>query len=316
MIRALALTLALATPAGAFDLRWPVDCVAGQTCRIQNYVDRDPGPGAADFGCGHLTYDGHGGTDIALPSLAAMRGGVAVMAAAAGKVRGVRDGMPDISVRDPGAPSLQGRDCGNGVVVDHDGGWQTQYCHMRQGSIAVAEGDTVAAGDVLGQVGLSGSTEFPHLQLSVRRDGQEVDPFEPAADPACGAQGPGLWAEPRAYVPFGMIAAGVATAVPEYAAIQSGLPPEVIGTDAPALVVWAYYFGPRAGDVLDLSVSGPDGVVAADRITIDRTQAVAFRATGRRLRAALPAGTYTGTAVMTRDGVELGRTETVVKVAP
>ena len=42
---AFALTLALAPPAGAFELAWPVDCRLGDTCHIQHYVDRDPGPG-------------------------------------------------------------------------------------------------------------------------------------------------------------------------------------------------------------------------------------------------------------------------------
>ena len=31
------------------ELVLPVDCVLGATCEIQNYVDRDPGPGARDY---------------------------------------------------------------------------------------------------------------------------------------------------------------------------------------------------------------------------------------------------------------------------
>lgn len=316
MIRTTILTLALAAPAGAFDLGWPVDCTLGADCRIQNYVDRDPGPGIADFTCGPLSYDGHDGTDIALPTLADMEQGVNVLAAAPGRVRGIRDGMPDISIRDPAAPPLDGRDCGNGVAIVHDGGWETQYCHMRQGSIAVREGDVVQVGTVLGQIGLSGNTEFPHLHLAVRKDGAELDPFEPDGDPACGASGPGLWATSPAYIPGGLIDIGIATAVPEYAAIQAGLRDEAISTDAPALVIWAYYFGPRAGDVLDLRVKGPGGEVTGDAITLDRTQALAFRATGRRLRVALPAGNYVGTATLSRDGAELGRMAVDFAVAP
>jgi hypothetical protein len=316
MIRAAILTLALAAPAGAFDLQWPVACTPGADCRIQNYVDRDPGPGTADFTCGPLSYDGHDGTDIALPTLAAMDAGVNVLAAAPGRVRGIRDGMPDISIRDPAAPPLAGRDCGNGVAITHEGGWETQYCHLRQGSIAVREGDVVQAGDVLGQVGLSGNTEFPHLHLAVRKDGVELDPFEPEGDPACGATGPDLWATDPAYVPGGLIDIGIATAVPEYDAIKAGLPDETIGPDAPALVIWAYYFGPRAGDVLDLRVTGPNGEVTGEAITLDRTQALAFRATGRRLRAALAAGGYTGSAVLSRGGSVLGRMQMAFTVGP
>ena len=76
-------------------LALPLDCTLGESCFIQNYVDDDPGPGAADFTCGALTYDGHKGTDFALTSIAAMEAGVTVRAAAPGVVRGVRDGMPD-----------------------------------------------------------------------------------------------------------------------------------------------------------------------------------------------------------------------------
>ena len=113
------LTLAPAGMAGAFELVLPVDCTLGETCHIQNYFDRDAGAGWQDVGCGALSYDGHDGTDFALPTVAAMRAGVDVLAPAAGIVRGVRDGMPDISRDDPAAPPLEGRDCVNGVAIDH-----------------------------------------------------------------------------------------------------------------------------------------------------------------------------------------------------
>ena len=83
-------SLAAAEP---FSLDFPVDCTLGETCYIQQYVDHDPGPGARDFTCQGLSYDGHKGTDIALPTLAAMAQGVRVRAAAPGVVRARRDGV-------------------------------------------------------------------------------------------------------------------------------------------------------------------------------------------------------------------------------
>lgn len=306
--RAFPLFLALiASPAAGFDLALPIGCQLGETCHIQNYFDHDPGAGTEDFACGPLGYDGHDGTDFALPSLAAMQAGVDVLAAAPGTVLGIRDGMADISIRDPAAPPLEGRDCGNGVLIDHGDGWQTQYCHMKSGSIAVRSGDRVDSGTRLGEVGLSGNTEFPHLHLSVRRNDAKIDPFDPGAAPGCGAAVAPLWAEPIPYQPGGFIALGFSTAVPEYEALQAGLPAEPIPSDAPALVLWAYYFGPRAGDLLELSVTGPDGGLFSEEVPLDRTQAQAFRAFGKRLRESLTPGRYEGLAILRRDGAEIDR---------
>ncbi|MFZ9199919.1 MAG: M23 family peptidase, partial [Paracoccaceae bacterium] len=120
MIRALApLLMALAFPAGAFELAFPAGCTLGQDCYIQQYHDHDPGSEATDYTCGPLSYDGHDGTDIALPTRADMAAGVAVLAAAAGVVKGLRDGVADA------APFPTGQDCGNGVVIDHGNGWET-----------------------------------------------------------------------------------------------------------------------------------------------------------------------------------------------
>ena len=63
----------------------PVDCALGETCFVQNFVDTDSGPGAADFTCGFLTYDGHKGVDIRILDLKMMADGVPVLAAAGGQ---------------------------------------------------------------------------------------------------------------------------------------------------------------------------------------------------------------------------------------
>jgi len=304
MIRAALLVLALAAPAAAFELAAPLAC-AGGACFIQQYVDRDPGPGARDFAGGGLSYDDHRGTDFALPSLAAMAQGVAVTAAAPGTVAAVRDGMDDIAADTPGAPDLAGRDCGNGVLIDHEDGWQTQYCHLRRGSVAVAAGAAVARGDTLGLVGLSGRTAFPHVHLTLRCAGATVDPFAPdAAAAPCGGGAAPLWADPPAYRPGGIVAAGFADAVPGFDAIKSGLPAAPpLGRGAPALVVWAHLFGGRTGDVVRISIAGPDGIAFTHADTLERDQARLFRAAGTRPPAGgWPAGTYEGRAALERDG--------------
>jgi murein DD-endopeptidase len=32
------------------------------------------------------------------------------------------------------------------VVIDHGGGWETQYCHLREGSVLVRPDETLDAG--------------------------------------------------------------------------------------------------------------------------------------------------------------------------
>ena len=310
MIRALALLALAPAQAGAFSLSMPLECTLGDTCHIQQYMDRDPGPGHTDFTCGPLSYDGHNGTDFALPTLSAMQKGVAVLAAAPGTVKGVRDGMPDISIRAPDAPALQGRDCGNGLVIDHGDGWETQYCHLANGSVQVKPDQTVTTGQPLGLVGLSGNTEFPHLHLSLRRNGAPVDPFDPDGSASCGP-GPeaALWEDDIPYTPGGLLGIGLADAVPDYAALKAGLPMAPVTSRAPALVVWAYYFGAQAGDSMAISLTGPDGGALLDEnITLDRTQAQGFRAAGKRLRGAdWPTGTYRLQVIWTRQGTEIDR---------
>lgn len=312
----LALTFAAAaTSAAARDLplSLPIDCTLGETCFIQQFVDHDPGPGAQDFTCGPLSYDGHKGTDFGLPSFAAMRAGVDVLAAAPGTVKGRRDGMPDTGWSD----AFAGKECGNGVVIDHGNGWQTQYCHMKQGSITVETGQRVALGTVLGQIGFSGRTQFPHLHLSVRKDGEVIDPFDPDGRIACGAPDDDtLWQAPPDYAPGGLLGAGFAQRVPDYGAIKDGaahhpLMPDDIG----ALVLWAYAFGAQAGDVMRFGIAAPDGseFFAHDAV-IDAPKAQLFRAAGKRLAATLPKGTYLGTATLLRDGTMIDSVTTEVRI--
>ena len=156
--QAVLLLAVLATPARAqgdapISLGLPVRCALGSTCFIQQYFDHDPSPGAKDYRCGVMSYDGHDGTDFRIPTLAQQRRGVEVLAAAPGMVRGARDGMNDIDVRIAGPQSVKGKECGNGVAVTHAGGWETQYCHMAKGSLRVHPGDHVERGAVLGLVG-------------------------------------------------------------------------------------------------------------------------------------------------------------------
>src|SRR5215217_8637787 len=99
--------------------------------------------------------------------MAAQARGVAVVAAAPGKVLRIREGVADVSVRQVGAAAVDAIGCGNAVAIDHGAGWLSAYCHMARGSVRVKAGDTVTTGQPIGKVGLSGLTEFPHLHFEI-----------------------------------------------------------------------------------------------------------------------------------------------------
>jgi len=320
-IIAIAFTAPVAAETIRLDL--PIDCVIGETCVIQGYVDRDPGPGAVDFACGHLTYDGHKGTDFRIPDLEAMRRGVAVLAAEAGRVTGIRDGMADVSVREIGVAALEGQDCGNGVVIDHGNGWITQYCHMRRGGIAVKPGDRVKAGQKLGLVGLSGRTEFPHLHLAVRLRDQPVDPFVGATEATgCDVPRQPLWRDAAAdnlvYSAAGLINAGFTDRPPEMAEIEAGAHRLTsLPSSAGALIFWVRIFGLRPGDRQHLRVTGLESAVLVDvrPKDVDRPKAQWMSFAGkRRPSEGWPPGIYRGEYTLIRRGETLIQISREVRV--
>ncbi|MHB2167743.1 M23 family metallopeptidase [Alsobacter sp. R-9] len=299
------------SPAPPVPFVLPIDCRIGTSCFVQNYVDADPGEGAKDFTCGTRTYDKHNGTDIRVLSMADQKRGVAVLAAAPGKVRAIRDEEPDISVRERTLAAVAGRECGNGLVIDHGGGWTTQYCHMARGSIAVKPGDTVGAGDRLGLVGLSGNTEYPHLHFTVRRGDTVVDPFALDAAPGtCGTGGQRVaWspavAQALAYAPRAVLNTGFAAGPVDMPAIEAGAagatPPS---RDSEALVAFARAIGLKQGDVQRMTITGPDGrqVVQSALKPLPRDQAQSMIFAGRkRPPSGFPAGEYTALYEVLRD---------------
>lgn len=64
---------------------------------------------------------------------------------------------------------------GNWVGIDHGNGLYTVYMHMSK--ILVTEGQEVQTGDVIGLVGSTGRSTGPHLHLSVRLNGDYVEPL-------------------------------------------------------------------------------------------------------------------------------------------
>jgi hypothetical protein len=273
---------------------------------VANYVDVDPSGAAKDFRCGPHTYDGHDGVDFAIRDQGVMAQGVTVLASASGTIRSIRDGMADRPLlSEESSRRTVGRECGNGIVIDHEEGWQTQYCHFRKGSVLVHVGEPVNRGTPLGLVGLSGKTEFPHLHLTVRNRGHVVDPFTGQLLGAGGGspvhsvwQAPGLEYESAA-----LYNAGFSDGPPNIDEIRKGIRPgDELPRIARALVLWIDVFGVQQRDEMRFQIFGPDGQPLLDkRQRVDRTQARRFAFAGARLRESeWASGQYSGRVTLTR----------------
>jgi len=316
----ISLCLAAAIDAKAeevISLALPIRCQPGLTCFFQNYVDHDASDKVRDYRCGGRSYDGHDGTDIRIRNLEIQRQGVEVLAAAPGRVIGGRNDMEDVSVKTAGKAAIAGKECGNGAVIEHESGWRTQYCHMAKGSVRVKAGDQTAAGQPIGLVGLSGDTEFFHLHFTVRYRGKIVDPFAYGApENSCGG-GRSIWAaslgEQMQYRAGEIIDYGFAGIAPTMELIESGeIGKHRVTPGSDALVAYVRTIGLQAGDQQFLAVQGPSGAsVSTNNLpALHRDKAQFLVIAGKkRSETAWPAGRYTATYRVTRDGAEvLGKT--------
>jgi murein DD-endopeptidase MepM/ murein hydrolase activator NlpD len=94
----------------------------------------------------------HGGIDIAAPI-----------------------GTPILAPAD-GVVSLAGRELTYGrlICIDHGHGFSTRYGHLRE--VLVKTGAKVKRGQVIGEVGVTGKTNGPHLHYVVSLHGNAVNP--------------------------------------------------------------------------------------------------------------------------------------------
>lgn len=319
---AIAVGLTAALSAGAQDFRLPVDC-SRTVCAVQNYADLDPTSGNADPACGRRTYDGHEGLDIRVTGAAA-RTGVEVLAPSAGIVRSIRDGEKDGAYLAGSRSTVSGRECGNGMVIDHAGGWSSQLCHLRRASVRVRVGETVVAGQALGFVGLSGFSQYWHVHLTLRKDKALIEPSSgrPLAGASCRADNLSaglLWSQPaRAALQYRdtqWLELGFAGMEPNQ---DPSLAPADAGRNAPTLVFWALAIGPRAGDILRVKIFRPDGALLAEgERTQPRDQAQAWLFAGRRTPpGGWPAGLYRGEALLTRGERIIESRQAELRLAP
>jgi hypothetical protein len=320
---ALAGLACLAGSTAAIELRLPAECKLGSECFLQQSPDMKAGPETADPFCGVATYDGHDGVDLRVLSMKDVARGVPVVAAADGEVLRGRDGVPDRLVQtDADRQAVANKECGNGVIMKHADGTETQYCHLKQGSIVVRPGQSLKAGDKIGEIGASGLAQFPHVHMTVRIGGEEIDPltgrrigdgcvansadanplFSKAIMDALPRDKPDI-------LGFGLTGAAV-----DYDALAIDGPPADAASSDQATVVWGWIANLKAGDRLHFTMADPNGQPLVDTTTkpLDRNKAVYSAYSGKR--GSPLSGSYTIALEIIRDGKAIVDRKTVVDV--
>lgn len=320
---ALASLALLAASASALELRLPAECTLGTDCFLQQSPDMQAGPGTSDPFCGIATYEGHDGVDLRVLSMKDVARGVPVVAVADGEVLRGRDGVPDRLVQTEADRKAVGdKECGNGVIMKHEDGTETQYCHLKQGSIVVRPGQKLKAGDKIGEVGASGLAQFPHVHLTVRIAGEEIDPLTGrkigdgcVADPADAR--PLFSKAVMADLPRdkpGILGFGLTGSVLDYGTLAVDGPPADAASGDQATVVWAWIANLRGGDRLRFTMADPDGQMLVDTTTeaLDRNKAVYSAYSGKR--GSPKPGSYAIGLEVIRDGKVIIEKKTTVGV--
>jgi murein DD-endopeptidase MepM/ murein hydrolase activator NlpD len=228
----------------------PLAGTLNQTFFYLNYVDELAGGGFRDYNCGLKTYEGHAGTDITLANFAVMDSGVAVNAAAAGKVVDTHDGEFDrqktwITGAVP-----------NYVAIRHPDGVVSTYLHLKRNSVAVSVGDQVQAGDLLGHVGSSGFSDIPHLHFEVHAaNGDLIDPWVGA----CGSTD-SRWSAQLPYQDaFRLYSSGLTDASMTLDLAKDPPPAvTVFRTTDPRVTMWVEVLNARAGTPIEFRLYQPD----------------------------------------------------------
>jgi hypothetical protein len=88
-----------------------------------------------------------------------------ILAPADGRVTAVLDSFAE---NIPGTPRRRYRGPGNFVAIDHGNGEFSILAHLRRGSVRVAAGQRIEAGDTVGECGNNGESTLPHLHYQLQ----------------------------------------------------------------------------------------------------------------------------------------------------
>lgn len=283
----------MAAPALAIELGLPAQCELGKTCFMQQYPDMDAGGGVADPLCGSQSYDGHKGTDLRILSLKDIERSYPVIAVADGEVLRVRDGEADHLVEtEEDRARIARKECGNGLVMQMEDGYEVQYCHLRKGSLAVKPGENVRKGDRLGEIGASGLAQFPHVHITVSHNGENLDPLTGrklsegciSTVPKDGSLFSADIAEKLDLTKPEILASGVAGKPVDYPALVREGPPPQVSTNDSLFVAWVWLANLKKGSTIKLVLKDAKGNSLVNHTSepLDRNKATFSAFAGRK----------------------------------
>ncbi len=277
----------------AMEFQLPVACRVMQDCWITNHVDlRGTSPLSEDYMCGKKVSDQYQSTDISLGSYAEIDRNFAVVAIADGQIRSAGNA---------------GGACGNRIIIDHDSGWASSYCHLKPETIIVRTGQNVKQGQILGAVGMSGTAEWPRLSMTLTRNGMVFDPFSGRTTlEGCEAASQPLWVggiNPP-YEPAHVTRIGFSTGFPSDTSIMNGSKGiEVAATNTRRLSLWGMLMNTITGDRVHLKIETPnERILKEEMITIEQdSKYFPLYFTATRNNMLWEQGLYRGTITLTRN---------------
>jgi len=303
-------------------LQIPINCILDNNCFIQQLADMDETENVVDPFCGTATYNGHKGTDFRLRTLEDIKKNVEVLAAADGTIIGVRTHVADRLIQSKkDRDAIKGIECGNGVVIDHGNDIKTQYCHLKKNGTDLSIGDKVKAGDVIGFVGASGLTEFPHLHMNVNKGDEVVDPFtgnypRQYLEGRCvETANNSWWASPSildAKRDANLLDANIAGAPINHNSLVIKAPAIAQANDR-ATVGWVWYINLKHNDKVFIKLQGPNGFIAEILSKpIKRNKASWSGFVGKKRKP--KAGQYTLTTYVLRNDEKLSYSEKQIEL--
>ena len=263
-------------------------------CWITNHVDLDDRIGrVSDYMCGVKATDNNQSTHISLASRATVTKNIPVIAAADGKVS---------------VANNVGGFCGTRVLIKHDDGWETSYCHLNPATIQVRVGQDVQQGQIIGSIGTSGQTEWPRLSFATIRNGMVFDPFSGrTAIEGCSAKTQSLWQGSMnpPYEPAAVTSAGFMVGYISNSDILNGTAQvaSAIRTDTTQLSLWSLMMNLRKNDEISMIIKHENGTILKEFDQTIQKDTIYYPLNLSVIRRNIlwDAGNYTGTIKITRN---------------